>query len=403
MARRAGPSTPAQECLAVCTPGLEAVTSAELVALGLRPGRPVAGGVPFRARTRQLYLAELWLRSATRVLVRMGSFRATTWSDLEHGASRLDWDAFLPIGSPATFRVTSHRSTLYHTTAVAERLVDMTGAVPAGGEDDDHVEGVQAPLRFVVRIADDRVTISADASGLPLHRRGWRQATAKAPLRETLAAAVLLDSGWRPGLALADPLCGSGTLAIEAATMARRLAPGRHRTHALARWPGFEPGTWASVTGEADAAALPAGSTPLVVARDRDAGAVEATRANAARAGVAADVDVDVAAVSALPDVLAALGTATGPAPEPGTNGSAGWVVTNPPWGGRVGGGGDLRDLYAALGGAVRASPGRWESALLVRDRALAGHTGLRLHERFRTTSGGVPVTLVSTTPPADP
>lgn len=400
MPRRGGrPGTAALECLAVCTPGLEAITSAELAELGLRPGRPVPGGVPFRARTRQLYLAELWLRSATRVLVRMGSFRATTWSDLEHGASRLDWDAFLPIGSPATFRVTSHRSTLYHTTAVAERLVDMTGAVPAGGDDDDDVEGVQAPLRFVVRIADDRVTISADASGLPLHRRGWRQATAKAPLRETLAAALLLASGWSPDLPLADPLCGSGTIAVEAATIARRLAPGRHRPHALARWPAFEPGTWASVTGEADAAARPAGSAPPVVARDRDAGAVAATRQNAARAGVGADVDADVAAVSALPE---ALGTRFPVDEEAERPGPTGWVVTNPPWGGRVGGG-DLRDLHAALGAAVRSAPGAWASAVLVADRSLAGHTGLRLHERFRTTSGGVPVTAVSTAGPSAP
>lgn len=402
MARR-GAAAPAQDCLAVCTPGLEAVTSAELDALGLRPKRPVHGGVPFRARTRELYLAELWLRTATRILVRMGSFRATTFADLEVGAARLDWDAFLPIGSSATFRVTSHRSKLYHTTAVAERLLTMTGAMPAEpvGEDADTSLPSTAPLRFVVRIADDTVTISADASGIPLYRRGWRQATAKAPLRESLAAALLLAGGWSPALPLVDPLCGSGTIAVEAATIARRLAPGRHRPHALGTWPSFEPGTWASVTGAADAEALAVGSGPPIVARDRDAGAVEATVGNAERAGVAADLDLGVAPISALPEAISELDDA----PTAGTAGNgrrSGWIVTNPPWGGRVGGG-DLRDLYAALGSAVRSSPGGWDAIVLVADRALAGHTGLRLHERFRTTSGGRRIVAMSTAEPPAP
>lgn len=377
MAKRGGAT---HDCLAVCAPGLEPFTSAELEALGLRPGRPVHGGVPFRARTRQLYLTEIWLRTATRILVRMGSFTARTFGDLEVGAARLDWDSVLPIGAPATFRVTSHRSKLYHTGAVAERLVQMTGAATA-----DVDASPEAPqVHFVVRIVDDRVEISADATGVPLHRRGWRRATAKAPLRETLAAALIMAGGWKAEVPLVDPLCGSGTIAIEAATIARRLAPGRHRPHALAAWPSFQPGTWASVTGEADAGELPPGSGPPIFARDRDAGAIESARSNAARARVAEDVEGDVAPLSRLGEVLS----------------GGGHVVTNPPWGARIDHGGDLRDLYAALGSVVSSAPAPTQLTMLVADERLAAHTGLQLREAFRTTSGGTPVRALTTTAP---
>jgi putative N6-adenine-specific DNA methylase len=371
------------DCLAVCAPGLEALVRAELEALGVRPGRTIRGGVTFTATTRRLYAANVWLRTASRVLVRVAQFRAATFAALERHADEIDWSPWLGDGVRPAFRVASHASRLYHTGAIAERLARSTGghadaASSASAESSapgsDRGDGAPEQL-VVVRVARDLVTVSVDASGAHLHRRGWRRTTAKAPLRETLAAAMVTATGWDGAVPLVDPLCGSGTVAVEAALAASGRAPGRSRSFAFEQWPSFEPGTWASVRADvarADRAAADATVAPIVAA-DRDAGAVRAARDNAARAGVGDLVEVRQAPIA---ETLSSL-----PSPP-------GWIVTNPPYGARVGGG-DLRDLYATLGRA----PG-WRVGLLAADRALAGHLGRPLAEAFRTTNGGIPVTF---------
>jgi putative N6-adenine-specific DNA methylase len=351
---------PLHECFAPCAPGLEALLAGELVALGIRDVTALGGGVAFRATTRQLYVANLGLRTANRVLVRVAAFRADSFADFERGIERVDWDAYLAPDAGVRVRATSHASALFHTGAVEERVLDYLGP------------GDQLVL---VRLEHDRVTVSVDTSGEHLHRRGWRLATAKAPVRETLAAALLLACRWDGSVPLVDPLAGSGTIAVEAALLARRRAPGLGRSFAVQAWPSFEPGTWASAVGAARAAERD--PTVAVVATDRDAGAVRAARDNAERAGVAGDVEVRQAAVSDL--ALPA---------EPG------WVVTNPPYGERVGAG---RALYGALGHAVATRGGApWRIGLLVADPALARATGLALTERLRTTNGGIPVHLLT-------
>ena len=361
-------------CFAVCTPGLEALVAAELKPLGVRVGKLDRGGVPFRATTRQLYAANLWLRVAGRVLVRMGEFKAGTWSELEDGIAELPWKAFCPKGTPVRFRVSSMGSKLYHTEAVAERLHRWLDFPPLA---EDAAEGEDAGQSFVVRIVRNTVAVSVDASGESLHRRGWRLDGAKAPLRETLAAALLATTGWDGSQPLIDPFCGSGTIPIEAALLARRVPAGDGRSFAFFDWPEFEPGTWGSVTGAAAAGVLD--DLPVsIVAADRDAGAIEAVHANAERAGVSG-LDIRNAAVSGL----------VAPVGDPG------WIITNPPYGARVTGGGDLRNLYARFGDVVRAMEG-WRVCLLAADVALAGHTGLRLEERASTSNGGIPVKLLA-------
>jgi putative N6-adenine-specific DNA methylase len=360
------------ECFAGCAPGLEPIVAGELAALGIRAGRQHRGGVDFSATTRQLYLANLWLRSAGRVLVRVATFRATSFARLEQEAAEVPWNQWLTDDAVPVFRVSSTASQLYHTEAIAERLdrvVAGLGAPPHAGA---------AEQRFVVRVARDQVTISIDSSGENLHRRGYRLDGAKAPLRETLAAAMLLEVGWDGSVALVDPFCGSGTIPIEAALIARRIAPGTGRRFAFGDWPTFEPGTWASVTGEAHTAALPRADV-AIVGSDRDAGAIESAIANAERAGVSADVSFERRAIS----------DAT---PPPG---GSGWVLTNPPYGGRVAGGPDLRDLYARFGQVARDRFTGWSTGLLVADRRLAGHSGLSLEPALETVNGGIPVTLL--------
>jgi len=362
-------------CLAVCTPGLEGLCAAELDGLGVRIRRTLRGGVEFTASDRQLYAANLWSRTATRIVVRVAAFTAASFADLEQEAATVPWDGFIPPGTSPVVRVSSTASRLYHTGGVAERLTAVAGT------------GVGPGPLVVARLIHDRVTLSVDSSGLPLYQRGWRQATAKAPLRETLGAALVLASGWDRTSPLVDPFCGSGTIGIEAALLAAGLPPGGGRRFAFQDWPSFQPGTWASVLGEAGnvaarAAADPA--TPAIVATDRDAGAVRAARANAERAGVTDRVEVRRAAVS---DLVAPPG---GP----------GWLVANPPYGRRVGGG-DARDLYARLGDVVRQRLPGWTVALLVADTRAVGHAGLRLEERLRTDNGGIAVRLLVGAVPA--
>jgi putative N6-adenine-specific DNA methylase len=379
---------------AISPPGLELIVAAELTALGLAP-RVEPGGVGWTGSLDSIARANLWLRTATRVVVRVAEFRARTFWELERHARKLPWTKFVAPGTPVRFRVTSRKSRLYHTDAIAQRLVtaavDGVGAVvdhrgskndgPAGTPDDGDVyddDGDTGAQLFVVRVVRDVCTVSADTSGELLHRRGYRQAVAKAPLRETLAAAMLLGSEWPANVPLIDPMCGSGTIAIEAALLARRIAPGSARVFAFHRWPEFDAPGWDRMIAEARRNELPV--SPVVVrASDRDAGAVAAARANANRAGVGSDVEIERRPLSAI---------------EP-CNGR-GWVVTNPPYGIRVAEADSVRDLYAALGNALRARFGGWRLALLSPADALDRQVGLALHERFATSNGGIPVRLVT-------
>lgn len=360
-------------CLVVCPPGLEEVVVEELRVLGGRPGRRERGAVSVELTTRQLYASNLFLRTATRVLVRIGGFTVRSFADLERRIAEIDWDPWIATGVVPRFRVTTHNSKLWHDGAVAERFIK------ALGPSSDTAAREDGPTQlFVVRGIDDRFVVSVDASGAPLHERGWRQAIAKAPLRESIAAGLLSSAGWDPTTPLLDPMCGSGTIAIEAALLVAGVPAAINRDLALRSWPCFEPGTWASVTGDAErtqseAKMARSSDQRKIVASDRDAGAVEAARANAKRAGVAELIEFRVAPVAALE--------------IPDTN-TVGLLATNPPWGRRVGDG-DLRNLYATLGRVGGQRCAGWGIGVLVADRALARQVRPGLTERLRLEVGG--------------
>ncbi|MGH7628074.1 MAG: THUMP domain-containing class I SAM-dependent RNA methyltransferase [Gemmatimonadales bacterium] len=359
------------DCYAITAPGIEPVTARELAAHGLASTAVEPGGVAFRATTAGLYAANLELRTASRVLVRVGSFHASAFHELERRAKRLLWDRFLAPGSTPEFRVTSRKSKLYHQDAVAERLGEAAGR---GRER----EGAGATQLFVVRFFRDECTVSADSSGDLLHRRGYRLDTGTAPLRETLAAAMLLESGWDGRAPLADPFCGSGTIPIEAALIARRIAPGLRRGFAFEGWPELDLRVWDGLTEAARARVLDRARGPIVGA-DRDEAAIAAARGNAERAGVAEDVALRRAVMSAFEP----------PAP-------AGHLVTNPPYGVRVGERAKVRGLYVRLGEVVRTRCPDWRVTMLSPQRALEHATGLPFESRLLTTNGGIRVRLVT-------
>ncbi len=390
---------------AATAPGLEAVTAGELRRLGLalpadRPAqtarrakdRPAAedrwvvpGGVIFSGELEALHSANLWLRSASRVLLRLGDFQATAFPELRKKAARLAWERALAPGQPVSLHVTCHKSRLYHSDAVAERIAgaiaDRLGQpAPLLKAEDDPLS---PPQLVVVRLAHDHCTISLDSSGALLHRRGYRQALAKAPLRETLAAAMLLACGWQTNAPLLDPFCGSGTIAIEAALLALGIPPGAGRRFAFMDWPGFDARRWQR---RLEAFSIPAcNDLPPILGSDRDAGAVEMAQANAERAGVAGCIQFSRRAVSELQPP-------SGP----------GWVVTNPPYGVRLSANQDLRNLYARLGDVLRQRCPGWQAAILCSDPALLRQTGLELDNCLSTVNGGINVRLSAGKIPLD-
>lgn len=378
-------SATALEAYAVAAPGLEPLIARELKALGFT-SRLETGGVSFPATIETVARANLWLRSASRVIVRVATFRAQAFHELERLARAIAWERFVTVGGAVRFRITSRKSRLYHTGAIEQRLSEAiehrlgraSAVEAAGAEEEDDVSTARAQL-FVIRVANDVFTVSVDSSGALLHQRGYRRAIAKAPLRETLAAAMLIGSDWSGQRPLLDPMCGSGTIPIEAALLARGIAPGLHRSFAFLGWPETSASMWSNVREEALGAALPR-SRVQILGSDRDSGAIGAAIANAERAGVGDDVEFSIRAVSAI---------------EP-PSATAGLVVTNPPYGVRVGEAAKLRDLYARFGQIVRMKLQGWDLAILSANRRLEQQLRLRMEERFQTRNGGIPVRLLT-------
>ena len=374
--------SPLLEAFAACLPGVEPFLAQELADLGYIAGakvtqyQPGEGGVGFSSTLEGLYRANLWLRSANRVLLRLGRFHALQFVELRRKAASLPWERYLIPGQPVAIRSTCHHSKLYHSGAVSERVLGAIGdrlkRVPEALTYDEEQPSAQLVL---VRLDNDVCTISLDTSGEPLHRRGYRQALGKAPLRETVAAAMLYASGWDRRSPLLDPFCGSGVIPIEAALLAAGIPPGRNRSFAFMNWPGYQAQTWERFNTKAEKKFHPPDGP--ILGSDRDAGAVQAAIENAERAGVAQWIQFTQAAVSAIQ-----------PPAHPG------WVVTNPPYGVRISAGNDLRGLYTQFGKVLRSLCPGWHAAYLCNDERLASLTRLEFEKGVSLSNGGIPVKL---------
>jgi putative N6-adenine-specific DNA methylase len=333
----------------VAAPGLEGVLRAELSTLPkVAEPREVVGGVEFSGSLAAGMTANLRSRIATRVLVRVGEVKAREFAPLRRGLAKLPWPSFVPGDRPLRIDASTSHCRLYHTGALAETVElavgDCVGKLPQRalhGEDAD----AAAATRILLRGQDDRFVASVDASGELLHRRGWRSEAGPAPLRETLAAGLLALCEYDPALPLVDPMCGSGTIAIEAATLARKLPPGVGRSFAFERWPIHDAELWRQVREVGSGLAR---APAPIIATDRDGRAVDIARRNAERAQVDGDIRFAVASL--------------GEGEAPGT---PGLVVLNPPYGHRLGQAQPAprlaRSLGQTLGGAFRG----WRAAVL--------------------------------------
>jgi putative N6-adenine-specific DNA methylase len=320
---------------ATAAKGTEPALRDELRELRLPRVRADRGGVHFEGELTHAARACLWSRVAVRVLLEVASFDAPDASALYEGTRSVDWSAWMTARTTLAVRATCRSSQMTHSQFVAQKtkdavvdvLRDRFGARPSVDRDDPDV-------LLAVHVARDKATLYLDVGGASLHQRGWRMQAGSAPLRETLAAAVVRLSGWDRERPLIDPMCGAGTIAIEAASWSRRIAPGLARPRfGFERWASHDEALrakMASLREEARAAKLPTG--PRVLARDSDPLAVELARENARAAGV--EVEVERGDVRDL-----------GPLEPPG------FVVTNPPYGERLEAD---RTLYDDLARSIR-------------------------------------------------
>lgn len=357
---------------AVVPPGLENVCCRELQALGISAPAPVRGGVEFIGGLRELYLANLWSRSASRILVRVGEFHSRDFPGLFRKCRQLAWGEFVRPGQPLKIRVTCRQSRLFHSDRVEQVVREAIGH--ALGQPGANPELAAAML--VVQMIDDRCQISVDSSGEHLHRRGYRQHAVPAPLRENLAAGLLMHLGWAGERSLLDPMCGSGTFAIEAALLAAKLPPGRNRHFAFMDWPGFRSGLWNNLLAEADRNRYQ--PTTGIEGRDQSPAALDAAQRNADQAGVAELITWQTGDVFELE------------APAP-----AGLVICNPPYGSRLGAATELPSWYQSLGQLFNRHYQGWQLALIVPDARLV--TGWRhdMRTQLKFKNGGIEVDFV--------
>lgn len=342
--------TPDFEIFLATLPGMEPTLADEARELGFANPTVQPGGVSILDGWPEVWRANIMLRGASRVLARIGSFRAMHLAQLDKRARKFPWAETLRPGAVVKVETTCHRSRIYHAGAATQRietaLKEEAGATIAA----------DAPLRIMARIEDDLVTISLDTSGEPLHKRGHKQAVGKAPMRETLAALFLRQCGYTGGEPVLDPMCGSGTFVIEAAEIAMTLPPGRGRAFA------FE--DLASIDAKAVAALRQGTRKPTGMTfygSDRDQGAVRMAGQNAERAGVA---DVTRFACRPISDLER---------PE----GPPGLVIVNPPYGARIGDKKPLFGLHASLGRVLTERFSGWRVGIITTEPQLARATGL--------------------------
>ena len=363
--------------------GLEPLLATEIRALGLDPVHERRGGVECHGSLAQAYRLCLWSRIGNRLLLPLASFPAPDPDALYAGMREVDWLAHMTAEGSLAIDVTGVRPAIAHSRyaaqkakdAVVDQIRDATGLRPT-------VDLERPDCRFHLHLAGDQAAVSLDLSGDSLHRRGYREPGTAAPLKENLAAAVLLRADWpaiaAEGGSLYDPFCGSGTLAIEAAWMASDTAPGLLRTHyGFLGWKQHDDTIWKELVDEAlERQEQGIETLPVIVATDHDPVAIRLTRDNLRRAGLDGRVHVERREFGDL---------------APAERHRAGLVVMNPPYGERLAMDRELVPLYARIGDVLRGRFAGWQAILLT---GADVEIGLRPDKSWRVFNGAIPCRL---------
>ena len=344
-------SSPSESFFATCPRGLEKLLLGEIESLEGRQAAVVPGGVAFSGDWSACHAVNLWSRIASRVLWKVSQFDYREEKHLYEAARALDWPKYFPVERTLRVNVTAQKSplkslefaTLRIKDAVCDRFRDDAGRRP-------DVDRAHPDVRIHAFLEGARATLYLDTSGEPLFKRGWRGEAGEAPLRENLAAGIVMLSGWQSGEPLLDPMCGAGTLLVEAAAMARGRAPGAKRSFGFEKLRNFDPGAWARVRDEV----RPAEKSLALYGSDNDPRAIDAARHNLAEAGVERWVKLEQA------DVLERQ------APAPG-----GVMLANPPYGERMGSPEELARFYPRLGDALKKRFAGWRCFIFTADLRL--------------------------------
>lgn len=383
MARRTDNRAPRAErfpLFATCAPGVEPALHAEMRALRFAKVERQVGGVYFEGTLLDAGRANLHLRTAIRVLLRVARFQAPDEEALYAGVREVPWERWLAPTATLAVKAHARDSKLFHTAYIAQRTKDAVvdlfrereGVRPS-------VDKESPDLGIHVHLVRDRCSLLLDTTGASLHKRGRRRYQGRAPLAETLAAAVLHLSGWDLRSPLVDPFCGSGTLLTEAALMAAGVAPGAERgDFAFESWPGHAAADMAAERERARSTPRPA-RMPILRGSDISPDQVEGARQNLEACGLADAVELEVADARAF-------------APRPGWNA---WIVTNPPYGERVGNEAQLLETYAAFGERLREGAAGYHLALLGGNRRLTERLHLPDAERIPLENGALPCELL--------
>ncbi len=369
---------------ATCPKGLEYLLRDELVALGASDVHEALSGVYFSGELVDAYRACLWSRLASRILMPLSEFAASDEQALYDGVQAIDWSEHLTEDSTLAVDAVSNSSLLRHTRylaqkvkdAVVDQFRDRSGNRPS-------VDLEQPSIRLNLLLRKDLALLSLDLSGSPLHRRGYRVGQGEAPLKENLACAMLLRSGWpeiaKAGGALVDPMCGSGTLVIEAALMAADVAPGIRREYfGFLGWLGHDATAWEALLADAKTRAeiglraLPA----AYFGDDEDPNVLNQAKRNAQQAGVIGFTRFERQSVEHLK--------------RPTDADAPGLLICNPPYGERIGEQGALAPTYRAIGDKARAEFDGWRLAVITSDEDLGRAIGLRSHKRYALYNGAL-------------
>ncbi|CNK24751.1 TPA: bifunctional 23S rRNA (guanine(2069)-N(7))-methyltransferase RlmK/23S rRNA (guanine(2445)-N(2))-methyltransferase RlmL [Yersinia enterocolitica] len=358
--------------------GLEELLKSELEALGAHDCKIVQGGVHFQGDDRLMYQSLLWSRLASRILLPLNDFKVYSDLDLYLGVQAIDWPSI--FGVDKTFAVhfsgvnDEIRNSQYGALKVKDAIVD---SFTRKLDQRPTVAKQQPDIRVNVFLQREMASVALDLSGEGLHQRGYRDLTGQAPLKENLAAAIIQRSGWQLGTPMVDPMCGSGTLLIEAAMMASDRAPGLHREHwGFTAWNAFNEELWRELTTEAQVRARRGlqETTSRFFGSDIDRRVIEMARANARRAGVAELITFNANDVSKL----------VNPLPE----GPVGTVISNPPYGERLDSEPALIALHNMLGRIMKASFGGWRLSLFSASPELLSCLQLRAEREFKAKNG---------------
>ncbi len=380
--RRAAPKVVVPDrlfnCFAAVPRGAEEVTAAELKTIASEAPVVLRGGVSFVTNREGLYRSNLWLRTASRVLVTLASFPCSDPADLYKGVYAIDWTEMITPAMTLAVDCTLRDSALTHSGFVALKTKDaIVDRIRAACGSRPSVDTTSPDLRINIHLFKNVCTVSLDSSGESLDRRGYRLERNEAPLRETLAAAILGLTGWDGALPLADPMCGSGTIPIEAAMLAANAAPGRNRCFGFERWLDFDASLWKRIVRDAEAGVkkIPIG---LISGYDLDSRALGYARRNAESAGFADQVHFFHSALEQF-------------APE----GEKGVVIINPPYGMRLGDEDELKELYCRIGDIMKQRCRGWTGFVLTGNLELAKYIGLKASRRFVLFNGPIECRLL--------